>query len=267
MKKKFTLVAFATMFACGSMFAQSLKFVEIKKVDEAGKVVESVDLENGAEITRNEGHYLDFSETDVPKWVLSSIESDLGLKNLTSNSFTVVVAQEVVEAPTTATLSLCWGNCTMENGNISKEHQIPASSAGIMCENNGGFHLNLSLMGVTEYQTAKVIYKAYDKANPSEAVTVTVNYEYNEQTTGISSATANQAVTVYQSGNIAELAYNFDSAATRQLNIYNVTGKLIASEMLVGANGTQTLSVQKGLYIYSLTENGKVVATHKFVVR
>lgn len=102
----------------------------------------------------------------------------------------------------------------------------------------------------------------------SGSLTKTITVYFNmEDPHSINSAFVNNLVTISQRGNGAELNYNFDTTANRTVNVYNVTGSKILSDNLAGTNGVLSLSLERGIYIYSVVENGKVVATHKFVVR
>ncbi len=92
--------------------------------------------------------------------------------------------------------------------------------------------------------------------------TVTVKFEY-DSTSSINSLNTNSNISLV--GN--ELTYNFDNAATRQLNIYNVTGSLVKSEALETSGTVVLNNMNKGVYIYEVIENGKRIAAHKCVIR
>ena len=92
--------------------------------------------------------------------------------------------------------------------------------------------------------------------------TITVNFlrgSYNS----INSLDAN--TNVYFSGN--EFSYHFNDVANRQLNIYNVTGSLVKSVSLETEGTVAINSLNKGVYIYEVQENGKRIAAHKCVIR
>ena len=55
--------------------------------------------------------------------------------------------------------------------------------------------------------------------------------------------------------------------ANRQLNIYNVTGSLVKSVSLETEGTVAINSLNKGVYIYEVKENGKRIAAHKCVIR
>jgi hypothetical protein len=66
----------------------------------------------------------------------------------------------------------------------------------------------------------------------------------------------------------AVLKYHFSSAGERQVQIYNFTGSKIAKIELNGDNGIVPLpGLSKGIYLYDITKNGKVVSSGKYIVK
>ena len=63
--------------------------------------------------------------------------------------------------------------------------------------------------------------------------------------------------------------YNFKDAARRYLNIVNVTGQVVARYEISDMEGAFEVpaTLGKGMYIYSIEQNGKKVAAHKFIVK
>lgn len=111
------------------------------------------------------------------------------------------------------------------------------------------------------FKTSFVSTVKYELSYGSTTKTVTVNFNYDAA--GINSVNAN--ANIFQAGN--ELNYSFDKAGTHQLNIYNVTGSLVKKQTLDTAGTVVLNSLNKGVYIYEVIENGKRIAAHKCVIR
>jgi hypothetical protein len=64
------------------------------------------------------------------------------------------------------------------------------------------------------------------------------------------------------------MKYNFDTTANRHLNLYSITGVKIAEiELFKDTDTIQLPSIQKGVYVYSITENNKTFKSGKYIVR
>lgn len=87
---------------------------------------------------------------------------------------------------------------------------------------------------------------------------------------GLSVVSAVSGLKVYQdaSGNLVA-DYGFGNAKDRILSIVGLSGEVLYRCKITNGSGNMTLPVElkKGMYLYSVTEAGKVVAAHKFVVR
>lgn len=82
-----------------------------------------------------------------------------------------------------------------------------------------------------------------------------------------SSAKAEKDIVVVSNGGAADVTYSFDTDGLRVMNIYNVTGEQVASKVVTGLEGNLSFSLNKGIYLYSIVEKGKVAGTSKFVVK
>lgn len=92
--------------------------------------------------------------------------------------------------------------------------------------------------------------------------TIHMNVIYADAT-GISGAQVENAVKVAGK----QLNYNFADNTERTLSVYSPTGRLV-KEAHVQKNGSLSLAgLYKGIYLYAVTENGRRVATHKFILK
>lgn len=75
-------------------------------------------------------------------------------------------------------------------------------------------------------------------------------------------------VQVHYEGGVARLDYSFATDAKRILNLYDITGRKI-TEMLLSNNTTSVYlpRTNKGIYLYSITEKGRIIKSGKYIVK
>ena len=87
---------------------------------------------------------------------------------------------------------------------------------------------------------------------------------------GVASAEVLGNLRVYQdaAGNVVA-DYGFGNDGDRTLSIVSLSGQKVYECPVDGASGTMTLPVDlgRGVYLYSVTEGGQLLSSHKFVVR
>jgi hypothetical protein len=94
-----------------------------------------------------------------------------------------------------------------------------------------------------------------------------INVIFSSDPTGISNPGKLRDLILYSTGGNVSVKYHFENTANRQLQVYNIIGQKITEINLSEATGTKTLStLYKGVYLYSLSENGKVVKSGKFII-
>lgn len=88
--------------------------------------------------------------------------------------------------------------------------------------------------------------------------------------TGVASAEVVNNFKVYQDGAGNVVAdYGFGNDVQRELSIVSLSGQTVYTCDVDGASGNMVLPVNlgKGVYLYSVTEGGNVLSSHKLVVR
>ena len=120
--------------------------------------------------------------------------------------------------------------------------------------------------------TSTVNYEFYDVNDPTNAVTITVNYtadpnSIEEETKNIlfSNAYPNPA------SNFVKFDYQFnDNYDNAKVIIYNLLGAEVNETLIPGMNGTITINtgeMNRGVYFYSLVVEGKTVVSKKLVIK
>lgn len=232
--RKFTLLA-ALLFSCGFTFAQNLVFMHEGKV-----------IPNGEEFTT--------SNYDAGKF---AINPEIVVTNQDNENVTASLKVILMGDPIGGFIGYCgFGTelCAPVNvgAPVSRTTTIGAGQS---------VNPDVELQGPAEDVNAKVILEL--SVGDKLISTITINFVRGIYATSINSVNANSNLTLI--GN--ELSYRFDNVANRQLNIYNVTGSKVKSEMLETEGTVVIDKLNKGIYIYEVVENGKRIAAHKCVIR
>ena len=200
----------------------------------------------------------------------SEIACTLFLKNLTSSSVDVGVFRTVISAVPNTDNYFCWGACYppfVDTGSISvtvpKAKWDSTFIAHYSYENP---------TGVFNHGTSKIRYTFFDTQNPSNTVTVTVNYVVG--TAGIPEANANRLISrpfPNPANSTASFTYEVPSSSvSASLSVRNLIGIEVKNIPLNTGSGkavVNTADLPSGIYLYSLLINDRVSFTNKLVVR
>lgn len=240
MRKIFTLLA-ATMCSIAS-FAQDIQ-LETKD----GQVIE-----NGSTVTIH-GEMLDMM-------IYGQFESNLYVRNLTDNNQGVYADMKAV----TGDSQICWGgSCVpVQAGNNY------TTGMGLVSAGSSTSLLIESLVMTPGYMDAVVTrtieITVWTDKKPEEKVSATVTFT-NDPALSIEN-TEVVAPVIYAKDNV--LYCNFADAANRQLQVFDVAGKLWKNVRLNSESETLPLEGRaKGLYIYRVMEAGKPAISGKFLVK
>lgn len=240
MRKIFTLLA-ATMCSIAS-FAQDIQ-LETKD----GQVIE-----NGSTVTIK-GEMLDMM-------IYGQFESNLCVRNLTDKNQGVYAEMKAV----TGDSQICWGGgCVIVS--VGNSH---TTGMGLVSANSSTSLLVESLVMTPGYMDAVVTrtieLTVWTDKKPEEKVSATITFT-NDPTLSIEN-TEVVAPVIYAKDNV--LYCNFADAANRQLQVFDVAGKLWKNVRL--NSESEILSLEgcaKGLYIYRVMEAGKPAISGKFLVK
>jgi len=234
MKKIFTL--FVAAMCVSISFSQNLVF----------ELLDGTVLENGADLLVA-GH-------DVPENL--ELEAGLCVRNLTSKKTGLNVKTKAVSG----SMQVCFGGtCTpLFEGSESEKKGI------IDAEELVDLKIGVSTFMVTGYITRTVEVTAWLDSAVDEVITIRLTYT-NDPALSIEN-TEMVAPIVYAKDNV--LYCQFADAANRQLQVYDVAGKLWKNVRLTSESASLPLEGRtKGLYIYRVMEAGKPVVSGKFLVK
>lgn len=242
MKKIFTLLA-ATVCSIIS-FAQDIQ-LETKD----GQVIE-----NGSTVTVK-GEMINMYDA------YGQFDSHLYVRNLTDKTQGVYAHVKAIEGNG----QICFGGGCIPLMNAGDEATsgmglVEAQSASSLLIDCLIYDPNFMSMTVT--RTVEVTI--WTDKKPDEKITATVTYT-NDPTLSIEN-TEVVAPVIYAKDNV--LYCNFADAANRQLQVFDVAGKLWKNVRLNSESETLPLEGRaKGLYIYRVMEAGKPAISGKFLVK
>lgn len=240
MKKKL-LLASAILCAVGLTQAQSVRFVQNGEV-----------LENNATITLYE--YDD--EMGQMEWMPI-------LRNTTDHDVNIVIQTSVISNEDNSSLALCvGGSCYDPTTTETSVIKVPAG--GEITD----FHTQFTPNGNTSKATAYYIVMNVDDEEGTDYQAVTVTYDYPAYLASESLTSALEQFKLTQNGNNLVCQYSFGKTASRQVVISNMVGARVASFSLDNNSGKKTVTAHlpKGIYIYTLVENGRNVKSHKIII-
>lgn len=240
--KKTLLLASIALCAAGYMQAQSVRFVQNGEV-----------LENEANITLYE-----YDE------IMGQMEWMPILRNTTDHDVNIVIQTSVISNEDNSFLALCvGGSCYAPTATETSVITVPAGGE------TTDFHTQFIPNGNTSKATAYYIVMNVDDEEGTDYQAVTVTYDYPAYLASESLTTTPIQFKLTQSGNNLVCRYSFDKQASRQVVISNMVGAQVASFALDNTSGEKWVSARlpKGIYIYTLVENGRNLKSHKIIIR
>lgn len=246
--KKFLLFV-AALVMVGSASAQSLRFYdEAGNLYEDGAVVESYEVEEA---------------------MMSNV-LHINVKNTSDKAIDVMF--DVTPEELTGFFQWC-GNAAVTTGTCYPVTELKTYSYGpyTAAAGSADYYWHAALMCMAGNEAARVRIEVYDNNNPSDktAIIVVLNADlYNKGLASVKSLQAAQDVKVFQRGANLVCNYNFDATANRTIVVSNIVGARVATIALNGNNGEVAFDrLPKGVYVYTLVENGRNAKSQKIVVR
>lgn len=239
--KKTLLLASIALCAAGYMQAQSVRFVQNGEV-----------LENEANITLYE-----YDE------IMGQMEWMPILRNTTDHDVNIVIQTSVISNEDNSFLALCvGGSCYAPTATETSVITVPAGGE------TTDFHTQFIPNGNTSKATAYYVLMNIDDEEGTDYQAVTVTYDYPAYLASESLTSTLEQFRLTQNGNNLVCQYSFGKTASRQVVISNMVGVRVASFSLDNNSGKKTVTARlpKGIYIYTLVENGRNVKSHKIII-
>lgn len=240
MKKLFTLVTVAMCCALG--YAQTLAF----------QLANGKTLEDGAVVTV-EG-YLD--ETGM-----FELYSGIHLLNLSSESTDVVVNMKALKGES----QICGlGTCKkIAEGQTEERGGILEPNALVDLEIGTDIMMDI-MMDPNALFTRMVEVSAWVASEADRKISAIVTYTNDPAVLGVERVVSDARI--YAKDNV--FYYNFANAGVRELQLFDVAGKPCKSVRLASEQGSFSVEgMNKGFYLYRVTEKGARLQSGKVLVR
>lgn len=188
------------------------------------------------------------------------------IRNTSAQSVDLIVSVEVLENKyETDNLTMC----DAQNCFPSTVTSLPVFTLAGNEESGHHFHaqfMAISAMSGATDSYAKARYTITNANNPDDATYVDVEFDLSKAS--VEGALVAADVKVFQNGENLVCRYNFDNNANRAIVVSNILGATVANVNFEGNNGEVVVNrLPKGVYVYTLVENGRNVKSHKIVVR
>ena len=239
--KKSLLFAAAAILTAANIQAQSVRFVQ-----------DGVMLENNATVTLAS----DFNEE---VWAM---EWTPVLRNTTDKDVNITLVVDVTTiSDDNSMLTFCIGTmCYPPETTESTVLTIPAGGE------ISSYHTQFMPMNDNSY--AEATYYIMNQDNDEDICTAHIKYDYPAFLAAVDKTTITSQIKMLQRGDNLVCKYNFDTNARRNVVVSNIVGACVASVALEGNSGEVVLNrLPKGVYVYTLVENGRNVKSHKIIVR
>lgn len=249
------LLTFVTLLAAVGGYAQSLSLVVYDHITKE----EIATLNSGDTYDAGDAEY----NSEYGRWNVSPIYFYIKNNSDNAGSANFTDVEALTEAANLCNLTLCVDGSCYPGIIAPTPFSIPASGD---YRKPLDFQILTGLNKPSGIATFKVSLKFSQDSEPC-VFYINVNFD---SSSGIESVEALQGLKVAQDASDNIVArYAFDSVADRAVEIYNLAGEVVYRQALAGTNGEQTLSVSlnRGVYLYILKENGKAVKAHKFIVK
>ena len=240
--KRTLLLASVALCAVGYMQAQSVRFVQNGEI-----------IENDANIRLYE-----YDE------IMGQMEWAPTLRNMTDHDVNIVIQTSVISNEDNSFLALCVGSsCYAPTATETSVITVPAGGE------TTDFHTQFVPNGETSKAIAYYIMMNVDGDTDEDFQAVSVTYDYPAYLASETLTSALKQFTVIQSGSNLVCRYSFDKEASRQVVISNMIGTQVASFALDNTSGEKWVSARlpKGIYIYTLVENGRNIKSYKIIIR
>lgn len=240
MKKFFILLVVA--MCCSFAYAQELAF----------QIRNGQTLEDGAVVTV-EG-YLD--ETGM-----FELYAGILLQNQQNDSTDVVVKMKALKGNS----QICGlTNCTQLKEGETEERSGTLAPNELVDLAIGVDIMMDIMMDPNALFTRTVEVSAWTKANPEQKITATVTFTNDPAVLGVETVVSDARI--YAKDNV--FYYKFANAGVRELQLFDVAGKPCKSVRLASEQGSFSVEgMNKGFYLYRVTEKGARLQSGKVLVR
>ena len=163
--------------------------------------------------------------------------------------------------------AICWGICQLPDVSISNL-SIAIEAGGIDSLNFTG-HVYPNRDGIAA--NGDITYVFFDESNPTDSATMVVHYRV-VNVLSINEDVNNTQIKLYPNPieDFLILSYSGKTSQTLTIRIYNNLGKHVYEEKFYGIAGIKRIdlsTITNGFYIYSISDDSKIMETGKLYIK
>lgn len=234
MVRKLVLLIVPVLLGCLSSWGQNVQWVYEDKA-----------LEEGAEIT----------VTDYDP-VMGQMLLEMGIRNNTDKPLAVSVSKEYQEIAEGSGVQLCVGTTCYPEGVVkSAEFTLEPN------ETNSSFHANYLIPDESKYGNSTVLFKL---VSGEETASVKVHFNYSGS---VANETVGMAAGWQVRTEAGRVYVKAPETGNTELSIVHIKGITVCNQSLSAGAEAVSPVLATGIYIVTLSEARKVVASRKVAVR
>ena len=162
--------------------------------------------------------------------------------------------------------AICWGICHLPDESVSKI-SIPILAGGVDSLNFTG-HVYPDKDGIPA--TGDITYVFFDENNPQDSVAMTVQYQV-DVVASISGSPEENTILLYPNPVLNKLHISFivPTKTPKEFNLYSLSGENIYTDHFRESNTTFLIdlsAIPRGVYVYSISDNEKVLKKGKLIL-
>lgn len=199
--------------------------------------------------------------------LLGDLGTDIAVKNISSNTISIGVSREVVNATEGTINYFCWQACYGSSTDVSPTAHAASFSPGH--EELTKFQVHFDNLSIAP-ASASIRYCAFDVNNESDSTCVIVNYSAEgtsnieeEELSRFSDFHPNPASTY------ASLNYSILASQTAEIVVTDMLGTIVEKKIIQNSNGAIKLDVSNtpdGLYFANIYVDGKLNTIKRLLV-
>ncbi len=192
------------------------------------------------------------------------------IKNTSDKSVEVVVSVDVnQESNKHADMMDVLTMCDAQNCFPGTVTELPAFTLAPGEETTHNFHAQFQVFSkFSGYNDAYIEAIYYIMNTKDEDDYTYVNVTFDLSKSAVDKTQMSEEVKVFQRGENLVCNYNFDNDADRNIVVTSIVGTTVANVALNGNYGEANINrLAKGVYVYTLVENGRNIQSRKIVVR
>ena len=242
--KNFTrLLVFVLLISAGMLNAQSLKILTLEDVDVSG-----TEQTYTGPVTAN----------------FNTIAEHFKIANTSGSAIEVKVKKIYINVVEGTFNDFCWaGSCLPATTLVSPgSTNIPSGGE------QEDFDIHYHCQGIEG--TSRIMYVAFDKNNPDDSVSFTVNYVVgNSSVTDVFGKTVIGDIYPNPAGSQASIDYNLPSGSSLDIVVYDMLGKEVMSFELESSGILRMPlgDLERGTYFCRYLLDDKLVETQKLIVK